>query len=194
MNNGLASIKTTLLFACTLGVAVSTASAADDYKLDESHTGIVFVIKHLNMSYTYGRFNESEGVFAIDTNDPTRSSFSFTVKTASVDTGHKKRDEHLRSPDFFNAKQFPVITFKSTAVEAVEQGYRVAGDLTLHGVSRSLTVELEKLGEGKDPWGNDRIGFATELRIKRSDFGIDHMLSAVGDDVRILISFEGIRQ
>ena len=177
----------------TLAAATSQANAVamDQYKLDASHTGIVFRVKHLTTSYTYGRFNDPTGQFTIGGD---QSSFEFTVKTASIDTGDKKRDDHLRSPDFFNAKQFPVITFKSTNVEPTTDGYRVTGDLSLHGVTKSITVNLQKMGEGKDPWGNYRMGFSTELTIKRSDYGMTNMPKAVGDEILLMISFEGLKQ
>ncbi len=185
-----------LIAACIFSVLAtsSPAIAADQYALDPAHAAVVFRIEHLGMSYTYGRFNHVQGKTTVDAQNPSASSFSLTIKSDSIDTGLKKRDDHLRSPDFFNVKQFPVITFQSTAVHATDDGYRVTGDLLLHGVTKSVTVELTKMGQGDDPWGNYRIGFATELTIKRSDFGMTNMPEAVGDDVHLMISFEGLRQ
>ena len=171
-----------------------TVFGADSYALDKGHTAIIFGIKHLNMSYTYGRFNDIDGQFKLDAQNAANSSFKVTIKTASIDTGLKKRDDHLRSPDFFNANQFPVITFESTQVEAASDGYRVTGNLSLHGATKSITLHLQKMGEGDDPWGNYRAGFATELTIKRSDYGMTNMPEAVGDEVKLMISFEGLRQ
>lgn len=171
-----------------------TAVGADQYVLDNDHTAIIFGIKHLNMSYTYGRFNDVEGQFMLDADTPSNSSFKITVKTRSIDTGLKKRDDHLRSPDFFNANQFPVITFETTGVKAASNGYRVSGKLSLHGVTKPITLYAQKLGEGDDPWGNYRAGFATELTLKRSDYGMTNMPEAVGDEVKLMISFEGLRQ
>ena len=170
------------------------AVGADQYAMDKGHTAIIFGIKHLNMSYTYGRFNDIDGQFMLDAQNAANSSFKVTIKTHSIDTGLKKRDDHLRSPDFFNANQFPVITFESTQVEAASDGYRVSGKLSLHGVTKAVTLHLQKLGEGDDPWGNYRAGFATELTIKRSDYGMTNMPEAVGDEVKLMISFEGLRQ
>lgn len=172
----------------------TTAVAAEEYKMDGSHTAIVFRIKHLGMSYTYGRFNGVSGQFVIDTQNGGASSFSLSIRTESIDTGFQKRDDHLRSPDFFNAKQFPEITFRSTSVESVDGGYRVAGNLSLHGATKSITIDLKKMGQGEDPWGNYRMGFAADLKIKRSDFGMTNMPEAVGDQVDLMISFEGLRQ
>ncbi len=174
--------------------APGARAEAQQYGLDTTHTAFVFSIKHLGMSYTYGRFNDVKGEIAIDPDNPGACNFFFSIGTDSVDTGLQKRDDHLRSPDFFNAKQFPVITFKTGKVEAAENGYRVTGVLSLHGVAKTITIDLEKLGEGKDPWGNYRIGFATMLKIKRSDYGMTNMMEAVGDEVKLMISFEGIKQ
>lgn len=181
-----------VMLAC-LGIN-QTAIGADSYVLDKGHTAVIFGIKHLNMSYTFGRFNDIDGQFTLDTQNAANSSFKVTIKTASIDTGLKKRDDHLRSPDFFNANQFPVITFESTQVEVTANRYLVSGNLTLHGVTQPITMNLEKMGEGKDPWGNYRAGFGTELTIKRSDYGMANMPEAVGDEVKLLISFEGLRQ
>ncbi len=183
----------TATLACLIA-ATPSAQAADQYSVDPTHAAIVFRIDHLGMSHTYGRFNAIEGQLTLDAANPAASSVTFTVKTASIDTGLKKRDDHLRSPDFFNANQFPVITFKSTQVQAADHGYTVTGDLALHGVTQSVTVQLKELGQGKDPWGNYRIGFATDLSIKRSGYGMDKMLNMVGDQVDLMISFEGVRQ
>lgn len=185
----------TVCVAMLTGFGINkTAMGADQYALDKGHTAIIFGIKHLNMSYTYGRFNDIDGQFTLDAQNTANSSFKVTIKTASIDTGLKKRDDHLRSLDFFNANQFPVITFESTQVEAAEDGYQVSGKLSLHGETKPITLHLQKLGEGDDPWGNYRAGFAAELTIKRSDYGMTNMPEAVGDEVKLMISFEGLRQ
>ncbi|MBI1337825.1 MAG: polyisoprenoid-binding protein [Phycisphaera sp.] len=171
-----------------MGLGVANLHA-QGYSLDTAHTAVVFKIKHMGYSHTYGRFNDIAG--SITTGDA--PSFEFTIKTASVDTHNDKRDEHLRSPDFFNVRQFPVITFKSTKATPTDTGYDLEGDLTLMGVTKPLTVKLVKNAEGKDPWGKERDGFDTEFTIKRSDFGMDKMLENIGDDVHLYVSFEGIK-
>lgn len=184
----------------------SKAEAATTYKLDLAHTSVVFRISHLGMSHTWGRFNEVGGDFAFESSNLAGSHLKFAVKAASIDTNNKKRDDHLRSPDYFNAGQYPLITFHSTSIavsdtsssdaasnEATVDTYVVHGELALHGVTQPITLTLTRLGEGKDPWGNQRIGFATQFTIKRSDFGMDKMLEAVGDDVELFVSFEGTR-
>jgi polyisoprenoid-binding protein YceI len=168
--------------------------AADDYAVDAMHAGVNFKISHLGLSWVYGRFNDFSGTFTIDAADPAKCSFNLSIKTESVDTNNMKRDEHLRSPDFFNAKQFPVITFKSTAVKPLKDGYQVTGDLTLHGVTKSVSFALLGGRKAEFPKGVQRTGFSTELTIKRSEFGIDKGTDAVGDEVPISISFEGTKK
>lgn len=174
--------------------AVGPARGADDYVLDDMHTAATFKISHLGLSWTYGRFDDVTGAFTIDPDDAAKTSFSLTIKTDSIDTNNKKRDDHLRSPDFFNVKQFPALAFKSTAVKAVEGGYDVTGDLTLHGVTKSATMALRGGAAAEFPKGVRRTGYSTELKIKRSDFGMDKLLEAVGDDVYIAVSFEGVKK
>jgi polyisoprenoid-binding protein YceI len=115
------------------------------------------------------------------------------IDAASINTGNKKRDDHLKGPDFFNVKQFPKLTFKSTKVEKKGDAYSVTGDLTIHGVTKSVTVDVKKTGMGKDPWGNERIGFTTNFTIKRSDYGITHMANGLSDEVQLMLSAEAIK-
>ncbi len=126
--------------------------------------------------------------------DPSKSSVELTVPVESVDTHFDKRNQHLKSPDFFNAKQFPTLTFKSTKVEGSGNTYKVSGDLTLHGVTKPITVEFKKGAEGKGMEGEIRGGGETRFTIKRSDFGMTFMAGALGDDVNIIVSLEGVKQ
>ena len=127
---------------------------ADDYTIDAAHSGVSFQISHLDLSYVQGRFNEFNGNFTIETADPTKSSFSLTIKTDSVDTNNKGRDGHLKSPDFFNAKQFPTITFKSTSVKPINGGYEVTGDLTMHGATNPVTFSIKGGGSKRISQGS----------------------------------------
>jgi polyisoprenoid-binding protein YceI len=167
--------------------------AADNYQIDPVHTAVTFKISHLALSWTYGRFNDVSGRFTIDSADPGRSSFALSMKPESIDTGNSKRDEHLRGPDFFNVKQFPVISFTSKSVKAIEGGYEVTGDMTLHGATRSITFPLSGGRTADFPPGVRRTGYSTEFKLKRSDFGMDKMIGAVGDEIDVAISFEGIK-
>jgi polyisoprenoid-binding protein YceI len=176
-----------------LGLGAVAAPAADDYAVDAAHAALNFKISHLGLSWTHGRFNDFTGAFAIDP-EPSKCAFSLAIKTESIDTANAKRDEHLRSPDFFNAKQFPVIIFKSTTVKAVKDGYQVNGDLTMHGITKPISFALLGGRKAEFPPGVSRTGFSTELVLKRSEFGITKFAEAVGDEVHIAISFEGTKK
>ena len=182
-----------LLVLCLVAVG-SNRSFAETYTVDRSHTSLIFSISHLGYSYTYGRFNKVAGRYLLDRAAPQNSQFQFQVDVASIDTNDAKRDEHLRSADFFNAKQFPTISFQSSSVSKTENGYDVTGNLTLHGVTKQVTLPLRLMGEGKGPYGNYRTGLIFQLQIKRSDYGMTGMLGPIGDAVAITASFEGIRE
>lgn len=168
--------------------ALFPASAAD-YNVDPAHTSVVFRIEHFGIAHVYGRFNDINGTFNLDKN------IAFEIKTASIDTNNQKRDDHLRSPDFFNAKQFPVITFKSIKISKKDANtYRLQGEISIHGVTKKIEVLLEKSGEGKDPWGNFRQGLEASFTLKRSDFGMTFMADGIGDEVEIFFAVEGIKQ
>jgi polyisoprenoid-binding protein YceI len=175
------------------GVAVRVSDAAN-YALDGSHTSVVFAVSHLGFSYTYGRFNEVTGTFAFDSSDPTASRFAIDMNTGSVDTNDAKRDQHLKGPDFFNAKQFPKIQFRSTSLASKGDSLELTGELTLHGVTKEITIPLKFLGEGKGPTGKEHAGFMSQFSLKRSDFGMTNMVGPIGDEVSVLMSFEGVRQ
>lgn len=211
--NRLAVATTTLTAVTALGLGLMAASgpesavvegshlassnAADTYVIDGSHSAIVFRIKHLGVSYAYGRFNDISGEVVWDDANPEASTLNIQVKTESVDTASEKRDQHLRSPDFFSAKEFPVSSFTSTSVEKISNTtYKVTGDFQLHGVTKQVTADLEYIGDGKDPWGGHRAGFETTITIKRSDFDMTTYIDngGLGDDVRLIIAIEGIKQ
>ena len=171
------------------------ANAAETYKLDPVHTSIVFRIKHLGVSYVFGRFNGPTGTFIFNDSSPSNSSINMQVNAKDIDTADEKRDKHLRSPDFFNVEKYSQVAFKSTTIKKLDDStYEVSGDLTLLGKTRPITVKANAVGAGKDPWGNFRRGFETSFMIKRSDYGMDFMLSGLSDEVGITISVEGIRQ
>jgi polyisoprenoid-binding protein YceI len=160
--------------------------------VDPVHSSVLFRSGHLGMSHVWGRFGDVAGTISFDEQNPAANAVEIEVKSASVDSGNAKRDEHLRSPDFLNAKQFPSITFKSQQVKQTDaNNYEVTGTLTLHGVSKPATVKLQKLGSGKTPFGDVRTGMETTFQIKRSDFDMKNMLEAVGDDVVLIVSLEG---
>lgn len=174
-------------------VSVSKCNAAQ-YDLDNSHTSLIFGISHFGYSFTYGRFNTLTGGFDFDKTNPTAASFEFQIDTSSIDTNDAKRDDHLRGPDFFDAKQFPKITFKSTSVRPADEGFEMVGDLTMHGVTREVVIPFKYLGEGNGPYGKYRCGFSAQVMVQRGDFGMKAMAPMIGDDVSITFSFEGIQK
>jgi polyisoprenoid-binding protein YceI len=178
-----------------LGIFSSLAYAAETYNLDPGHTSIVFRVKHLGIAYVFGRFNGPTGSFVFDESSPSKSAIEMQAEAKNIDTAVEKRDNHLKSPDFFNAEEFPLVSFKSNSVKKLsESTYEVSGDLTLLGKTRPITVEVHATGAGKDPWGNFRRGFETSFSIKRSEFGMGFMMGGVSDEVNLTVSVEGIRQ
>ena len=172
----------------------SSASAADEYAYDLVHSSVSFKARHLDISWIHGRFNEVEGRFSLDREDPSKSKFELTIKTDSVDTANKARDEHLRQPDYFDTKQFPTIEFKSTSTKAIKGGYEVTGDFTMHGTTKKVTLVLLG-GKEHDFKGVKRVSFSTELSLKRSDYGFDkNAIGPIGDEALILIDCEGVRK
>ena len=169
--------------------------SGDTYSIDRSHTYVIFRINHLNVGNSYGMFRDTSGGFFLDNVNPQNSSIELTVQADSVFTADQKRDEHLRGSDFLNTKQFPTATFKSKKVKKLSKNqYEVVGDLTLHGVTKSITTRVEKTGEGKDPWGNQRMGFETTFELNRQDYGITYMKGALGDTIKMTFSVEGIKK
>jgi len=164
---------------------------ADEYKIDPVHSAVIYKIMHFNVGNAYGRFNEPTGSVTVDNGAPT--AFTFEVKTDKVDTGNPKRDAHLKSPDFFDAKQFPTISFKSKSVKADGDKYEVAGDLTMHGVTKEITLTLNKVSEKDTGKMGFRTGWTTETTLKRSDYGMSGMVGPLGDDVTIIISLEAAK-
>lgn len=165
-----------------------------NYKLDPVHTSMWFKINHMGIAEFYGRFNDLSGEFTLS-EKPEQCRLEVAIQTGSVDTNNKDRDKHLRSADFFDADQYPLITFKAREFKpAGEKAWEVRGELSLHGVSKELTIKLKQTGAGKDPWGNQRVGLHTEFSIKRSDFNMTHSMGALGDEVTLAISVEGIQQ
>jgi polyisoprenoid-binding protein YceI len=174
--------------AVLLGAAID--ASADTYTVDPVHSSVVFRIKHANTAYFYGRVTAPEGTINYDAANPEASTFSFTLKAANFDTANPQRDTHIKSQSFLNAAEYPTLTFKSTGVKKLETDkLEVTGDITIHGVKKPITVTVEKTGEGTLQ-GRQLIGFEGSFTIKRSDFGITEMAGALGDDVRIMVSFE----
>ena len=187
-------MRRTFITALAVALSLSTfALAADTYKVDSEHATVIFRVAHFNVGNAYGRFNDPTGTVTYDKADPSKTAFRFEVKTANVDTDNDKRDAHLKSPDFFDAKQFPTITFKSTQVKAEGDAMQVTGDLTLHGVTKSITFPIKKTGETDTGKMGYRTGWEAEVDLKRSEFGMTGMQGPIGDDVHLVISFEAVK-
>lgn len=171
---------------------------ADKYKIDESHSSVGFSVKHLVITNVKGQFNDFSGTIQFDENDIANSSVEVIIKTASIDTDDEKRDNHLRSADFFDVENHPVITFKSKKIQHMDDGYVAVGDLTIRGVTKEVSLPFALTGPIDDPWGNKRFGAEASLTINRQDFGIswnkalDNGGVLVGDDVKINLEIEAI--
>jgi len=189
-------------FILTLFLTIPVLSQASDYQIDPAHSSIQFKVRHLMVSNVKGDFNKAKGSVMIDDNNITDLKVELTIETASVNTGHAKRDEHLRNSDFFDVAKYPTVTFVSKKVMQAGQGkLKVTGDLTLHGVTREITMDVEgPTQEIKDPWGKFRRGATATGRINRKDFGLTWNRAletggvVVGEDVDIYVEFELIKQ
>lgn len=168
---------------------------AAQYQLDTSHSSVVFKAKHMDIGYIYGMFLDYSGTATYSPEQPQNTTLSLTIQTDSIFTNQRKRDNHLKSPDFFSAKQYPAITFNSTSVEPVDEStLRVTGNLTMHGVTKEMTTEVSLTGSGKGPQGNFRRGFKTTFTINRLDYKIDFMPNAISQEIPVIVTGELIRQ
>ncbi len=171
-----------------------TAHAAESYTVDPMHTFPHFSISHLGFSTMQGRFDKTSGKVTLDRTAKT-GSVEIAIETASVSTGFAKRDEHLKSPDFFNAAEFPTISYQSTALHFKGDALAsVDGNLTMAGVTRPVTLTIDAFKCGANPMNKkDECGAAASAQIKRSDFGIKYGLPNVGDDVKLVFEIEAIK-
>lgn len=185
-----------LIFSALVGLMLPKGVVAEGmYKVDPVHSTVIFKISHFGVSHFIGRFNQPEGRVVLDENHPEKSLIDISVQAGMVDTANTKRDDHLKSPEFFNAEQFPLIAFKSRKVKKLSGNqYEVDGDLTLLGKTRGITVTADYLGSGKDAWGGYRSGFHSRFTIKRSDFGMGFMVGPLGDEVEITVNLEAVRE
>lgn len=165
------------------------------YKVDAAHSGAFFEVGHLGgVSRFMGRFNDIAGDLVVDA--PEKSRITVTIKTDSIDSNHEGLDKHLKSPDFFNAVQFPTMTFTSSAVKLDANGAgTIAGNLTLRGVTKPVTFQLKQVGAGKGMKGEQRVGYVATGTIKRTDFGMSYGVpGAATDEVDLRINIEGVKQ
>jgi polyisoprenoid-binding protein YceI len=170
----------------------SNIAAKETFNIDSVHSTAIFRVQHLGAGNFYGRFNELEGTIDWDAEDG--PSFDVSIKIESVDSGNEALDKHLKNADFFDAKQFPTMTFKSTGAKKMGDNWKVTGEMTMHGVTKPVEVDMEFVGRA-DVGRGDRVGFETTFTIKRSDFGMNWGVEngALGDATKIIVSLEGIK-
>ncbi|MBT8142099.1 MAG: YceI family protein [Gammaproteobacteria bacterium] len=172
------------------------AGETEEYKIDikGAHASILFKVNHLGYSWLQGRFNDFDGAFTYDTGNPDNTKITVTIDTSSVDSNHAERDKHLRSDDFLDVEKFPTASFESTAVSLTDGSGTVTGNLTLHGVTKAVVLNVSEVGTGEDPWGGYRRGFTGTTEFKMADFGITKNLGPASQTVYMELNIEGIRQ
>ncbi|HPR63401.1 MAG TPA: YceI family protein [Thermoanaerobaculia bacterium] len=187
----------------TLFVALAFLSiplfASDTYSLDSAHSSIEFGIKHMVISTVKGSFSSFDVSVQYDPKEVAKSSVEVSIQTDTINTGNEKRDEHLKSPDFFDTKTYPAITFKSKRIAKKGDSYEVTGDFTMHGVTKEITFPFTVMGPIKDPWGNMRLGVEAYTTLNRQEYGVSWNKTldtgglVVGDDVKVEIHLELVK-
>jgi polyisoprenoid-binding protein YceI len=179
---------------------VTTTTATRTYKIDKSHSEAIFQVRHL-VTKVRGRFSDFEGAIEFNEASPEQSRVHFAINATSIDTSEPDRDKHLRSADFFDVEKYPQITFVSTRVtKRGSETYDVAGNFTMHGVTKEIVLPVSHLGKAKDPWGNERLGFEAETTINRKDYGLNWNAALetggflVGDEVKISLQIQAVGQ
>jgi polyisoprenoid-binding protein YceI len=188
------------VFGCVCliaGVFGGSLAQAADYEIDTkgAHAFISFKIKHLGYSWLLGGFNDFGGSFSYDSAKPENSKIAVVIETDSIDSNHAERDKHLKGDDFLDVKKYPKASFTSKQFDVQDETHAiVTGDFILHGVSKEISFPVEKVGEGKDPWGGYRVGFTGKTNLKLADYGISYNLGPASTHVEIELNVEGIRQ
>jgi polyisoprenoid-binding protein YceI len=179
----------------------TTAGTTTTWAIDPAHTHVAFAVKHLMISTVRGRFAAVSGTVVTDEADPARGTAEIEIDAASIDTRESQRDAHLKSADFFDVENFPKLIFKSKRITDVKgNAFKLIGDLTIHGVTREVALDVTSDGRGKDPWGGERSAFTATTAIKRSDYGLtwNQALEAggflVGDDIKISLDVELVKK
>ena len=191
-----------LVVAIAIMLAAPILAHADTWQIDPMHTNVEFTVRHMMISNVKGNFEKTSGTVTIEGNDPTTAKIDATINTSSLNTRVERRDADLKSPNFLDVEKYPTITFKSTKVEAAGPGkWKVTGDLTLHGVTKAVILDVESSGTPiHDPMGNTRAGASATTKINRKDFGLTYNKALetggviVGDEVAISIDVEAIKK
>ena len=193
-------MNSTRLLRAVVGMAMLSAVSlpmpvrAADYDIDMRHAFIQFRISHLGYSVLNGRFSQFAGKFNWDQASPQSATVEVVVDTASIDSNWAERDKHLRSADFLDVEQFPKATFKGTKYTGDAKGGKLQGNLTLHGVTKPLTLDVQFIGAGPDPWGGYRAGFQARTILRRTDFGMTYDLGPTAETVEFDLFLEGLRK
>lgn len=188
----------TFVPALLVGLALAgSGRAAETYTIDPAHSSVGFAVPHMVINTVHGKFNEFSGTVSLENN--AIQAATGTIQTKSIDTGIARRDTHLRSPDFFDAAQYPTITFQSKRVEKRDGDTVLIGDFTMHGVTKEVALPVTLKGPIKDPWGNSRVGLQAKTKLNRRDYGLKYnqMLETgglvVGDEIEIEINAEAVK-
>lgn len=180
-------------------VSTQTQTSTSVWTIDPAHSSVEFAVKHMMFTTVKGRFSGVAGQIELNEQDLADSFVNVTIDAATIDTRDEKRNGHLRSADFFDVEQHPELTFKSTKVTVKGDDFKVTGDLMMHGVTRPVVLEVEQTGRGKNPWGQEVIGFEAKAKINRKDFGLNWNAALEGggvlvsDEVKISIDIEATR-
>jgi polyisoprenoid-binding protein YceI len=176
-----------------MSTSVSPNVGTTTWNIDPAHTQAEFSVKHLMIATVRGHFGNVTGTVTVQNDDPTTGNVNVSIEAKSLDTRDEKRDAHLRSPDFFDVEKYPTINFRSTHVDRAGDGFRLTGDLTIAGVTKPVTLQVQDEGRARDPWGNEKAAFSATTKIKRSEFGLTWNVALeaggvlVGDDIKITI-------
>ena len=190
------TLATTFLASSLLAIIAPNTALAADYKVDVkgAHAFVQFKIKHLGYSWLLGRFNTFDGDFSYDDKSPNSANINIEIDTKSIDSNHAERDKHLKGKDFLNVSQFPKATFVSNNVKfSDDENAIVTGEFTLKGVTKIISFPVVKIGEGQDPWGGYRAGFAGTTSLKLADYGITYNLGPASTHVEMSLNIEGVR-
>ena len=190
-------MKKSLLFAALLALAaISVQAQSTTWEIDPAHANAQFVVRHLGISNVQGEFTKVSGTVQLDEKNLEKSSVAATIDVSSVDTRNATRDKDLLSENFFNVAKYPAMTFQSKRIERAGEGkLKVTGDLTLHGVTREVTLDVDGPSNAiKDPWGNMRRGLSGTTKIDRRDFGITADAGMVGNEITITLDVEMVKK
>jgi polyisoprenoid-binding protein YceI len=195
------SVISKTAIAIAMLIALPVLAHADTWQIDPAHTNVEFTVRHMMISNVKGQFQKTSGTITINGSDPASATIDATIDASSVDTRVERRDTHLKSPDFLDVAKYPTITFKSTKVEAAGPGkFKVTGDLTLHGVTKPVVLDVESSGAPVKVMGGLHAGASATTKINRSDFGLTWNKAletggvVVGDEVAISIDVEAIKK